>query len=333
MILSHVLIVAALLALWGSVLLVRDGFSLPRTEGIAVKFTHALPAMIQGTVFAYWASFWPEAFHQLLVIGVQLVVAYAFEFLLLWTLRRPYTLGLGPFPIVLSANLFVWFAPGELLLGTLVIAVALSSKALIVWRPGRHIFNPSVLGVTVVGSLCILLPGVFRYHDISTDFGRPPYMPFLILALALIPQLRLRTTPVSVGAIVAMLGIMMTVFALTGYKKAPSPWWPPWLLAITLLAPDPATIPAGSMARFLFGLFVGASFYVAAKVLENSVGTDYFSKVMPIAIANYLVPRFERAGVWVSERVPRLPSAAEPRLYTAAWMSVWVIIFVVSFSV
>ncbi len=331
--LSQMLVIAALLAGWGSLLLVRDGFTVPAVKGAAIKFTHVLPAMIQGIVFGYWASYWPEAFQQLLVIGVQLAVAYAFEFLLMWTLRRPYTLGLGPFPIVFSANLFVWFAPGELLLGTLVIAVALSSKALIVSN-GRHIFNPSVLGVSAVAALCILWPSWFTYHDISTDFGRPPYMPYLILALALIPQIRLRTTPVSVGAILAMLGIMMTVFALTGYKKAPSPWWPPWLLAITLLAPDPATIPAGSLARFLFGMFVGASFYVAAKVLEYSVGTDYFAKVIPIAIANYMVPTFERAASRLSARLPQLPSGgAEARVYTAAWVSVWVIICVVSFSI
>ena len=329
--LTHVLIVAALLAMWGTVLLVRDGFTPPAAGGVAFKFTHALPATLQAIIFGYWASYWPEAFQHLLVIAVQLAVAYAFEFLLMWTLRRPYTFGLGPVPIVLSANLFVWFANGELLLGTLMIAVALSSKALI-HSGGRHIFNPSVLGVSVVGVLCILLPSWFHYHDIATDFGRPPYMPYLILVLALIPQLRLRTTPVSVGAIASMLGIMLTVLALTGYKKAPSPWWPPWLLAITLLAPDPATIPAGSMARFLFGMFVGASFYVTAKVLEYSVGTDYFSKVIPIAVANYLVPRFERAGVSVAARVRRLPQAAEPRVYQAAWISVWIIIFLVSFS-
>jgi hypothetical protein len=329
--LPQMMIVFGLLAVWGSALFVRDGFTVPALERVSIKFTHALPAMLQGIIFGYWASYWPEAFAQLLVIGVQLAVAYAFEFLLMWTLRRPYTFGLGPLPIVLSANLFVWFAPGEILLGTLLIAVALSSKALLV-SGGRHIFNPSVLGVSVLGALCILFPSWFWYHDISTDFGRPPYMPYLILALALIPQFRLRTTQVSVGAIVAMLGIMMTVFALTGYKKAPSPWWPPWLLAITLLAPDPATIPSGAVARFLFGLFVGSGFYVFAKVLEYSVGTDYFAKVIPIAIANYMVPGFERAGAWVAERVPWPLSGAEARLYTAVWASVWIIIFVVSFK-
>jgi hypothetical protein len=329
--LPQMIIVFALLAVWGIALLVRDGFTVHRVERVAIKFTHALPATIQAMIFAYWASYWPAAAAQLLVIGVQLVVAYAFEFLLLWTLRRPYTFGLGPVPIVLSANLFVWFAYGEILLGALMVAVAVSSKALLVSR-GRHIFNPSVMGVSAVAALCILFPSWFWYQDLSTDFGRPPYMPYLILALALIPQYRLRTTPVSVGAVAAMLGIMLTVLALTGYKKAPSPWWPPWLLAITLLAPDPATIPAGTVARFLFGLFVGASFYVAAKVLEYSVGTDYFSKVMPIAIANYMVPAFERGGAWVSARVPPLLYGPDARVYQAAWVSVWILIFVVSFN-
>jgi hypothetical protein len=126
---------------------------------------------------------------------------------------------------------------------------------------------------------------------------------------------------------------MLTVFALTGYKNAPSPWWPPWLLAITLLAPDPATIPEGSVARFLFGIFVGTSFYMASKVLDYSVGTDYFSKVMPIAVANYMVPAFERAGVWVSARAPRHLYGAESRVYVAAWVSIWALIFLASWNI
>jgi hypothetical protein len=326
---AHVAIVSGLLAAWGTVLFVRDGRTVPGVHDVSVKFTHALPAAIQSIVFGYWASYWPEAFAHLAVIAVQLAVAYVFDFLLTWTLRRPYSLGLGPVPIVMSANLFIWFAPGDLLMGTLVIAIALSSKALLV-SGGRHIFNPSVLGVSVVGALCILLPRWFTYEDISAAFGRPPYMPYLILALALIPQVRLRTTPVSVGIVAAMVGMMLTVFALTGDKHAPSPWWPPWLLALTLLAPDPATIPKGLLARFLFGLFIGTSFYVSSKMLEHLVGTDYFAKVMPIVVANYMVPAFERAGAAASRRVPQNLYGAESRFYMAAWASIWALIFLVS---
>src|SRR2546426_12744092 len=108
--LSQMMIVVGLLAVWSAVLFVRDGFTVPGVERASIKFTHALPAVIQGIVFGYWASYWPEAFEHLLVIGIQLAVAYAFDFLLMWTLQRPYTLGLGPVPIVLRANLFGWVA-------------------------------------------------------------------------------------------------------------------------------------------------------------------------------------------------------------------------------
>jgi hypothetical protein len=327
--LTQLAIATCILALWAVALLLRDRFVPPAVTRATIKFTHALPAILQMVLFAYWSIYWPQVLDHLPVVAVQLGVAYAFDFLLAWTLRRPYSPSLGPVPIVLSTNLFVWFPPGDGLLYMLVIAIALTSKALIL-SGGRHIFNPSVFGIAGVGVLCIVMPGLFHYQDISHDFDRPPYMAHVILLLALIPQVRLRTAPVAVGAALAMVGAMLIVYSMTGYRGGPNPWWPPWLLAITLLAGDPATIPSASLSRLLFGLFLGAAFYLVSRALIFSIGTDFFSKIIPIPLANLLVPSFERAGTRLSVRWPGLGRATANRAYVAAWVSMSVLILIVS---
>lgn len=321
-------IVVGTLALWSVALLLRDRFVLPTVTRATVKFTHVLPAILQIVLFGYWAMYWPPVLDHVPVLCVQLVIAYAFDFLLAWTLRRPYRPNLGPVPIVLSANLFVWFYPGDVVLYALVIAIAIASKAFLL-SGGRHIFNPSVLGVAVVGVLCIALPQWFHYQDISHDFDRPPRMAQVILLLALIPQIRLRTAPLAVGAALSMVGTMLLVYSITGYHGGPSPWWPPWLLAITLLAGDPATIPSTSGSRLLFGLFLGAAFYVVSRALLFSIGTDFFSKIIPIPVANLLVPWFERVADSLSARWPRLHHAVGNGAYIAAWISMSLLMLIV----
>jgi hypothetical protein len=326
--LAQLAITAALVALWVGVLLRRDHFVVPPILSPTIKLTHILPAILQIVLFTYWAMYSQNVIAHLPVIGLQLVIAYAFDFLFAWTLRRPYHPSFGPVPIVLSMNLFVWFREGDVLLYVLAIAIAFSSKSLL-QAAGRHIFNPSVLGVATVGVLCIVLPGVFRYQDISHDFSSPPHMAEVIVLLALIPQIRLRTAPVALGTAVAMFATMLIVFFVTGYQGGPSPWWPPWLLAITLLAGDPATIPSDSAGRLLFGLFLGVAFYVVSRGLLFSVGTDFFSKVLPIPIANLLVPAFERAGARLSARWPSFSRPTGNRACVAVWLSLSVLILFV----
>ena len=329
MTLLQLAIAAGLLAVWTAALLVRDRWALPVVGSATIKFTHALPAVLQVVLFTYWSLYWPGVREHVPVLLAQLAFAYAFDVLLAWNRRRPWHPSLGPIPIVLSANLFVWFPPAQALLGFGVVAVALLSKSLL-RVGGRHIFNPSVLGIAAVALLCIALPDNFPYQDISHDFDGPPEMALVILILALIPQIRLNTTPVAVGAAVAMIGTMVLVGSLTGYRGGPSPWWPPWLLAITLLASDPATIPSGSVPRLLFGLFLGVAFYVVSRAMLFTIGTDFFSKIVPIPLANLLVPAFERTGQHLTARWPALRRTAGASGYLAAWVSLSALMLLVS---
>ena len=76
--------------------------------------------------------------------------AYVFDMLLSWSRRQEYKLGFGPFPIIFSTNLFLWFRDDWFYLQFLMIAVGFLGKEFIKWeREGRrvHIFNPSAFAL------------------------------------------------------------------------------------------------------------------------------------------------------------------------------------------
>ena len=64
------------------------------------------------------------------LIAAQLLFAYAFDMLLNWSRRDTYTLGFGPFPIILSTNLFLWFRAEWFYLQFPMIAVGFEAEAI-----------------------------------------------------------------------------------------------------------------------------------------------------------------------------------------------------------
>ena len=95
------------------------------------------------------------------MILAQLLFAYAFDMLLTWTRRDTYTLGFGPFPVIFSINLFLWFKPDWFFLQFLMVALGFAAKELLRWnKEGRrvHIFNPSSFPLAVF-SLALLATG------------------------------------------------------------------------------------------------------------------------------------------------------------------------------
>ena len=63
--------------------------------------------------------------------AAQLAFAFAFDALLAWSRRDTYTFGFGPFPIIFSTNLFLWFKPDWFYLQFLMVAVGFAAKELI----------------------------------------------------------------------------------------------------------------------------------------------------------------------------------------------------------
>lgn len=312
--LHHLALAAIALAAWALALFARLLYHRrrPRLDSV-VKLTHLLPVAIQVLLFAYWALYFRDVLDMLPLILLQLAFAYAFDVLLGLTLRDRWTASFGPIPVVLSANLFVWFPPASSWLGLLVIATGLASKALI-HRGGRHIFNPSAFGVAVVGLACILFPTHAPYVDIAHQLNMPPNMLELIFLLALIPQARLPIVLVSLGALpVIEFGSSIAPFI------RPAGFWAPVFLAIVLLATDPATIPKTGLGRLLAGATLGLLMLIISTWLQSQDISDFYGKVLPIPLVNAMTPWFDRAAAAVTPQISGLFDRRHNRAHVAVW--------------
>ncbi len=278
--------------------------------------THLLPVFIQASVYAYWSLYWEGVEQHAPSLAAQL--AYAFLFDPLWSLatRNRWTATFAPLPVVLSANLFVWFLGADQWLAYLVITVALASKSL-VRADGRHVFNPSAIGLAAAGSLCLCAPEWFGYEDIAQQLALPPSMTEVVLCAVLVAQLRVPIVLVSIGAALTLGGLQ----SFTGWQLL-SPYYPPVLIIILALATDPATIPRTGSGRLLYGLFVGASIHLCGIALTIATGMDYWAKVMPIPIANALVPWFDRWGAALPTGVEDALSPSRNRWHMLGWAAV-----------
>jgi hypothetical protein len=116
----------------------------------------------------------------------------------------------------------------------------------LVHRRGRHIFNPSVAGLTLVGIITVFVPDFVHFGSSFHTLNIPPNMAEWVLLAALLPQTQFRILPVSLGALVALWS--------TGN---PALVRPAIILTFTLLASDPATTPRGDIGKFLFGAVIG----------------------------------------------------------------------------
>ena len=129
------------------------------TFEIALRKNHYLQLVAHCGVFLYWGWYWPEVGNHAWLIVAQIVFAYAFDMLLSWSRRDAWRLGFGPFPIILSTNLFLWFRDDWFTLQFLMVAVGFLGKELVTWtRDGRqtHIFNPSGLSLSVFSVVLII---------------------------------------------------------------------------------------------------------------------------------------------------------------------------------
>ena len=84
---------------------------------------HYVQALVQLAVFAYWGWHWRPVYEFGTLLAAQLIFAYVFDMLLAWSRREAYTLGFGPFPIIFSINLFLWFRDDWFYLQFLMVGI------------------------------------------------------------------------------------------------------------------------------------------------------------------------------------------------------------------
>jgi len=288
------LLVAALIAAGLAVAL--GAFRRARIS-FGVRLPHLVPATIQVAIFTYWSLYWPPVMAHGRTVALQLLLGYALDAAFSFACFGSWRIGLALLPIVLSANLFAWVGPPG---SILFLVVAVGSKAM-VRREGKHVLNPSAAGLAVVGVLSLLDPSVFGFGGVFHTTNLPPNMAELVLLLALAPQLRFPIVLVSLGAVAGLRLPGLNTISLAA---------PLVLLAIALLATDPATIPRTPTGRLLFGFVVGVVSSLGSTALTRLGQPDDFAKVFGIPLANALVPWFDRVGTrwrwrWIEPRYNR----------------------------
>ena len=120
--------------------------------------------------------------------------------LLTWSRRDTYTLGFGPFPIVFSTNLFLWFKADWFYLAVRDDrrGVRRQGDSPVEPKDGRrtHVFNPSALTLTVIVDLALIVTGTSDItwgREIAITQFYPPHMYlflFLVSAAGSVPVRR-----------------------------------------------------------------------------------------------------------------------------------------------
>ena len=301
---------------------------------------HYVQASVQLSIYVYWSWYWQWISHTAPLIVAQLIFAYLFDALLSWTRNKPWRIGLGPFPITFSTNLFLCFRDEWFYYQFVVIALAFLAKEFITWeRDGRktHIFNPSAFPLFVF-SIALLATGttdITWAQDIAVKLNNPPSIYLCIFAVGLVVQALFQVTLVTLAAAMALLFCNLVYTGFTGtywFLDAGIPI--AVFLGMHLLVTDPATSPHNNSGRFLFGFLYGFSVFLIYGVLEYFGEPSYFDKLLCVPVLNLMVVFLERTGrttagfgqlLSINPLKSVLPRSAAAQNWLA--MSVWVILF------
>jgi Flp pilus assembly protein TadD len=331
---------AALLLVWSAALLVaveRQRRTL--SVEISLRKQHYIQACAHLTLYLYWGAYWPGVREAAPLIAAQLAFAYGLDSLLSWSRRDSYTLGFGPFPIIFSTNLFLWFKPDWFYLQFLMVAVGFWAREFLKWdREGRraHIFNPSSFPLAVFSIALILT------HSTNLTWGQeiaktqlyPPHMYLVIFLVSLPGQALFGVSSMTIAAVVTSYALIAFDTLVTGMRVFESPTIPiAVFLGMHLLFTDPSTSPRTELGRIVFGVLYGASVFGLYIVLERLGVPTFYDKLLPVPILNLLVRAIDRmAKSTLLERIDPggIGAAAPPRTRYAVYTALWAAVFIVS---
>ncbi len=325
---------AGLLA-WLGLLLVRlRRDTAGRTVHLVLRPQHYLQAGVQIAVFIYWGYFWRPVYDHAWLLVAQLLFAYGFDMLLAWSRRERYTLGFGPFPIIFSTNLFLWFRDDWFYLQFLMIAAGFLGKELVQWRrDGRraHIFNPSAFSLGLF-SLILIVTGTTDLtwgQDIASTLTLAPRIYLFLFAIGLVVMYFFSITLVAGSAAIVLFGSSALYSAVTGVpyfidSEIPSAVF----LGLHLLVTDPSTSPRTPLGKALFGMLYGMGVFVLYAVLGALGIPTFYDKLLCVPLLNLSVQWIDRlaaslgtsgAAVWAKWGANWSPARAN-LVHITAWI-------------
>jgi len=300
---------------------------------------HYIQACCHLTVYAYWGYYWRPVYDFAPLLVGQLFFAYAFDLLLSWLRRESYGLGFGPFPIIFSTNLFLWFIDDWFAFQFLLVAVGFAGKAFVRWerdgKPGGkrvHIFNPSAFTLAIF-SVVVLATDTTHLtwgQEIATTFSLGPHIYKVLFTVGLVVMYFFSITPVTAMAALTLFGGSMLYTAITGVpyfvdSDIPSAVF----LGLHLLVTDPSTSPRTPFGRAIFGVLYGLGVFGLYALLGALGMPTFYDKLLCVPLLNLAVPSIDRAVRRIGERPLLHTLGLDLPLGRAnlAHMAVWVGIF------
>lgn len=256
---------------------------------------HYIQACIHSSVYLYWGYYWRPVYEYFPLLFSQIVFAYVFDMLLSWSRREEYKLGFGPFPIIFSTNLFLWFRDDWFYLQFLMIGVGFLGKELIKWeREGKrvHIFNPSALALGLF-SLVLIATGrtdITWGPEIASTLTLAPYMYAWLFATGLIVMYFFKITLVAATAAIVLFGGSAIYFAITGVPYFIDSDIPAAVfLGLHLLVTDPSTSPRTPPGKLLFGALYGMGVFALYALLGAAGAPTFYDKLLCVPLLNLSV--------------------------------------------
>ena len=304
---------------------------------------HYVQACAQLAVYIYWGWYWRQVYDSAHLIAAQVAFAYAFDMLLSWSRRDHYILGFGPFPIIFSINLFMWFKPDWFCLQFLMVAVGFAVKELVRWdKDGRraHIFNPSSFPLGLFALLLIITrtTDITWGPEIAVTQIFPPYMYLVIFAVSLPAQLLFGVAAMTLSAVATTYAFIVIYFATTGtHFFSPSALGGGAVpiaafLGMHLLFNDPSTSPRTELGRVMFGMLYGLSIVALFGLLGGAGIPTHYDKLLAVPVLNLLIKGIDQLARRESLRrfdPARLGRGLAPLRRNLGYVAVWAFVFVV----
>lgn len=294
---------------------------------------HWVQALCQLAVFVYWGWYWRPVYDMTVLIGAQIVFAYAFSMLLSWSRGTPYRLGFGPVPIIFSINLFLWFRDDWFYLQFLMIGIGFLGKELIRWeRDGRsvHIFNPSAFALGLF-SLVLIATGSTDLtwgQEIASTLTLAPRIYLYLFLVGLVVMYFFSITLVAGGAAATLFGLSAAYSAWAGVPYFVDSEIPAAVfLGLHLLVTDPSTSPRGGLGKLMFGIAYGVGVFTLYAVLGAFGAPTFYDKLLCVPLLNLSVRAIEHLAASMRSR-PFAPGWSARRL-NLSHMAVWIGFFVV----
>lgn len=309
---------------------------------VMLRPQHYVQACAHTSILLYWGWFWRPVYDYAYLIVAQLLFAFAFDALLTWSREDRFTLGVGPFPIVFSTNLFLWFKNDWFYLQFLMLVVGFAAKALLRWnRDGRqvHIFNPSAFMLTVL-SLSLLATGnsdMTWGQDIAVTQFFPPNMYLFLFLVALPGQLLFGVTTMTMSAVLTTYGSGLAYFAVTGTYYFYDSYIPiAVFLGMHLLFTDPATAPRTEGGRIVFGAMYGLSTVGLYAWLGAAGLPTFYDKLLQVPLMNLSVKAIDWVfrSTWIrafdlSRAWPTVVGRRRYLAYVCTWATVFIAMTIV----